>query len=81
VFAFEVGEGRYRLLFQHLLYEAYLLEDVSGRLSVIRINTGRQYSRMRTIDDSGYIGFAFSWTFGGYQEKTYDKVDDSRFGK
>jgi hypothetical protein len=47
----------------------------------IRINTGRQYSRMRTIDDSGYIGLAFSWTFGGYKEKAYDKVDDSRFGK
>ena len=47
----------------------------------IIVETGNQYSRMKNIDDSRYLGISFSWKFGGYKEKKHEKVDDSRFGK
>lgn len=46
----------------------------------IKVDMGRQYSRMSSIYDS-LLGISFSWKFGGYKEKKHEKPDDSRFGK
>jgi hypothetical protein len=47
----------------------------------IEIDMGNWYSRMKNIDTSRFFGIAFAWKFGGYKERTHEKVDDSRFGK
>lgn len=47
----------------------------------IEINQANQYSRMRKIDDTSYVGVSFIWKFGGYKKKDHDSVDTSRFGK
>ncbi len=47
----------------------------------IVVDTGNQYSRMKDIDDTRFVGVSFSWRFGGYKEKKQEKVDVSRFGK
>lgn len=46
----------------------------------IKVNTARQYSRMKNLEYS-LFNIAFSWKFGGYKERKHKKVDDSRFGK
>ncbi len=46
----------------------------------ITVDWEGQYSR-RINKDYSTIVVTFAWRFGKYKEKTYEKVDNSRFGR
>lgn len=47
----------------------------------IVIDQSNQYSRLNKYDDSRCFSIALVWKFGGFKAKSYERVDDSRFGK
>jgi len=47
----------------------------------LTMNESRHYSRMKMVDNTRYFGVSFAWKFGGYKQKNYDQVDQSRFSR